>query len=72
MTEKEPKESKETKFVWVNPYEGEPLPLAFRTREQCAELLSPEEIAAITGIGMGIVFTKELGKKVEDLLWEDL
>lgn len=61
----------EPKPKWVNPYEGEILPLEFRTRGESAEYLTPEEISAICVVGIGIVYTKEIGKKMEDLLWED-
>lgn len=57
------------KPVWENPYEGEQLPIAFKTRIELDETLSLEEQAAIRALGIGIVVEEEIWEKLGKLVW---
>jgi hypothetical protein len=63
MSESEPKP------IWEDRYEGEPLPIVFKARQELEEAFDPEEQAAIRALGLGFVITDELWPKVQDILW---
>ncbi len=57
------------KHLWEDAYEGEPLPVAFKTRLDLDTALSIEEQAVIRALGVGIVVEDELFEKAAKLLW---